>query len=187
MARRARADVPVLLLYAAISFAFFGWRLLPHPGRVVVATSADFQIFVWSFASWPHALAQLTSPFVTHALYVPGGINLTMDGVEPGARARVLADHRPVRADGRVQRRRGPAAGARRLDRVPALPPPDGVGLRFGDRRVPVRVLDRDARPGARRPPALSWCILGNDFTLPQGLVPFGPQGGARSSSRAAA
>src|SRR5262249_16543790 len=83
MARRARADVPVLLLYAAISFAFFGWRLLPHPGRVVVATSADFQIFVWSFAWWPHALAHLTSPFVTHALYVPGGINLTWTASSP--------------------------------------------------------------------------------------------------------
>jgi hypothetical protein len=84
MVRRARADVPILLLYAAISFAFFGWRLLPHPGRVVVATSADFQIFVWSFAWWPHALSHLTSPFVTHALYVPGGINLTWTASSPG-------------------------------------------------------------------------------------------------------
>jgi hypothetical protein len=84
VARRAKADVPILLLYAAISIAYFGWRLLPHPGRVVVATSADFQIFVWSFAWWPHALGHLTNPFVTHALYVPGGINLTWTASSPG-------------------------------------------------------------------------------------------------------
>jgi hypothetical protein len=39
---------------------------------------------VWSFAWWPHALAHLTSPFVTHALYVPGGINLTWTASSPG-------------------------------------------------------------------------------------------------------
>ena len=33
MSRRVHAAV--LAGYAAISFGYFGWRLLPHPGRVV--------------------------------------------------------------------------------------------------------------------------------------------------------
>jgi hypothetical protein len=40
----------VLLGYGAISFAYFGARLLPHPGRALLGSGQDPQIFVWSFA-----------------------------------------------------------------------------------------------------------------------------------------
>jgi hypothetical protein len=74
---RAIAHVLVLLGYAAVSFAYFGWRLLPHPGRLEIGIYHDPELFVWSFGWWEHALATFTNPFVTHALYSPSGINLT--------------------------------------------------------------------------------------------------------------
>ena len=45
MLRRRRTDLLVLLGYAAISFGYFGWRLLPHPGRVVAGFGSDTDIF----------------------------------------------------------------------------------------------------------------------------------------------
>jgi hypothetical protein len=84
--RRRTADLIVLAAYAATSFAFVGWRLVAHPGRVVVTAlgGGDYQIFVWSFAWWPHAIGAGTNPFVTHALYPPDGINLTWTASSPG-------------------------------------------------------------------------------------------------------
>src|SRR5712692_316367 len=84
--RRSRLDanLVVLLGYAAISFGYFGWRLLPHPGRLVIGFAHDPQIFIWSFAWWPHAIATWTNPFVTHALYAPDGINLAWTPSSPG-------------------------------------------------------------------------------------------------------
>ncbi|HEY3921369.1 MAG TPA: hypothetical protein VGL76_04575 [Gaiellaceae bacterium] len=77
-------DGLVFLAYAAISFGYFGVRLLPHPGRVMVGSGQDPFIFAWSFAWWPHALLHGTNPFVTHALYAPQGINLTWTTSVPG-------------------------------------------------------------------------------------------------------
>ena len=34
----------VLLAYAATSFAWFGWRLLPHPGRPLLGSGMDPEI-----------------------------------------------------------------------------------------------------------------------------------------------
>jgi hypothetical protein len=66
----------LLLGYAAVSFAFFGWRLLPHPGRSMLGASQDPEVYVWAFAWWPHALGTLTNPLYSHALYTPTGVNL---------------------------------------------------------------------------------------------------------------
>lgn len=71
-----KRNVLVLLGYAAVSFGYFGWRLLPHPGRAFMGTSQDPLIFMWSFAWWPHAIGSWTNPFVTHVLYAPQGVNL---------------------------------------------------------------------------------------------------------------
>jgi hypothetical protein len=73
--RKAQHAV-VLLGYVAISFLYFGVRLLPHPGRALVGTGLDPQIFVWSFAWWPHALGAGENPLFSHAVYAPDGINL---------------------------------------------------------------------------------------------------------------
>ena len=74
----------VLLGYASVSFAYFGWRLLPHPGRPYVGQGRDPQIFIWSFAWWPHAILHGQNPFVTHAIFAPDGLNLTWTTSIPG-------------------------------------------------------------------------------------------------------
>jgi hypothetical protein len=74
----------VFLAYTAISCIYFGWRLLPHPGRVLIGAGSDPFIFAWSFAWWPHALETGTNPFVTHALYAPEGVNLAWTASAPG-------------------------------------------------------------------------------------------------------
>lgn len=76
-----RLRSPALLAfatYAGLSFVFVGWRLVHHPGRDLVGYNAqiDPELFLWSFAWWPHAIATWTNPFVTHAIYAPVGIDL---------------------------------------------------------------------------------------------------------------
>ncbi len=71
-----RWDLLVIVGFAAVSFAYFGVRLVPHPGRVILGDGADNEIFVWSFAWWPHAILHGHNPFVTHALFAPSGANL---------------------------------------------------------------------------------------------------------------
>lgn len=84
MLRRSKTDLIVLFGYAAISFGYFGWRLLPHPGRLLIGSGHDLQIFIWSFAWWPHAIGSWTNPFVSHAIYAPSGVNLAWTASAPG-------------------------------------------------------------------------------------------------------
>ncbi|HWB21982.1 MAG TPA: hypothetical protein VG652_03740 [Gaiellaceae bacterium] len=84
MTRRARTNAFVLLGYTGIAFLYFGFRLLPHPGRAVLGAGRDPQIFIWSFAWWPHAIGNWENPFVTHAIYAPDGINLAWATTVPG-------------------------------------------------------------------------------------------------------
>ena len=56
----------------------------PHPGRDLVGYGRDPQIFVWSFAWWLHAIETFQNPFVSHAIYAPGGINLAWATTVPG-------------------------------------------------------------------------------------------------------
>jgi hypothetical protein len=83
MPRRARVDVLVLLGYTSISFLYFGLRLVSHPGRAILGAGRDPQIFIWSFAWWPHAIGAGQNPFVTHAIYAPDGINLAWTTTVP--------------------------------------------------------------------------------------------------------
>jgi hypothetical protein len=71
-----RRSIAVLGGFVALSFCYFGLRLLPHFGRELVGFGSDPQIFVWSFAWWPHALLHGQNPFVTHAIFAPEGISL---------------------------------------------------------------------------------------------------------------
>ncbi len=82
--RRSIADPIALLGYVAISFAYFGWRLLPHPGRSILGLGHDPEISIWSFAWWPHAIGSWTNPFVSHAIYAPSGVNLAWTPSAPG-------------------------------------------------------------------------------------------------------
>jgi hypothetical protein len=72
-----------LAAYVAVSFAYFGWRLLPHPGRVVFGNE-NAPIYIWSFGWWPHALSTWTNPFVSHALYGGAGLNIVWTPSAPG-------------------------------------------------------------------------------------------------------
>jgi hypothetical protein len=82
--RRSTGNLIVLFGYSAISFAYFGWRLLPHPGRVVLGFGHDREIYIWSFAWWPHAIGSWTNPFFTHVIYAPSGVNLAWTASTPG-------------------------------------------------------------------------------------------------------
>src|SRR5579864_7760150 len=84
LVRRRWQDLLVLLGFTAVSFAYLGWRLLPHPGRVLTGFGNDNQIYVWSFAWWPHAIASWTNPLVSHAVYAPTGIDLAWTASAPG-------------------------------------------------------------------------------------------------------
>jgi hypothetical protein len=82
--RRSKASWLVPLGYAAVSFVYFGWRLLPHPGRGVIGASHDSQIYIWSFAWWTHAIEHGQNPFLTHVLYAPTGIDTAWTLTVPG-------------------------------------------------------------------------------------------------------
>ncbi len=70
--------------YAAVSFLYFGLRIVSHPGRYEIGYGRDPQIFVWSFAWWLHALETWQNPFVSHAIYAPVGVNLAWATDVPG-------------------------------------------------------------------------------------------------------
>ena len=84
MRTSARASAAVLAGFTAISFLFFGLRLVSHPGRAILGSGRDPQIFIWSFAWWPHAIGDGENPFVSHAIYAPDGINLAWATTVPG-------------------------------------------------------------------------------------------------------
>jgi len=74
----------VLIGYVSVAFAYFGWRLVAHPGRLILGSGRDTQIFVWSFAWWPHAVATWQNPFFTNVVYAPDGVNLAWTTSVPG-------------------------------------------------------------------------------------------------------
>ncbi len=86
MPRRIRTNLTVLIGFCTVSFLYFGLPLVSHPGRYLIGTGGqrDPEIFVWSFAWWPHAIASWTNPFVTDVIYHPQGINLAWTTSVPG-------------------------------------------------------------------------------------------------------
>ena len=88
MSRRRRIPLAVqkavvLLVYVAVAFALFGWRLLPHPGSVVLGSGSSW-IYIWSFGWWEHALGHGLNPFSTEVVAVPYGVNLAWTPSAPG-------------------------------------------------------------------------------------------------------
>jgi hypothetical protein len=82
--RRGSTSAAVLAAYVLVAFAYWGLRLLPHPGRSYIGTATDPQIFIWSFAWWPHALAHSLNPLHTNAIWAPLGVNLAWTATAPG-------------------------------------------------------------------------------------------------------
>jgi hypothetical protein len=81
---RDRASLTALAGYCAVSFLYFGLRLLLEPGRQYIGQVDDPQIPIWSFAWWPHAILHGENPFYTHAVWAPDGINLTWTNANAG-------------------------------------------------------------------------------------------------------
>jgi hypothetical protein len=72
-------------LYTVLSLLLFGTGVLGHFATHVVASDPiDSSQFMWFFAWWPHALLHGLNPFVTHAMFVPEGFNLTWSTAMPG-------------------------------------------------------------------------------------------------------
>jgi hypothetical protein len=82
--RRGWTSAAVLAAYVLISFAYWGLRLLPHPGRFEIGTGTDPQIFIWSFGWWPHALGHGLNPFEAGSIWAPQGYNLAWTATAPG-------------------------------------------------------------------------------------------------------
>jgi hypothetical protein len=82
--RGRRAGLVVFVAYALAGFLCLGLPLLVEQGPRYVGFGYDPQIFIWSFAWWPHAIAHGQNPFVTHAVWAPDGLNLTWATTVPG-------------------------------------------------------------------------------------------------------
>ncbi len=77
-----RLAIPALFVIASV--AIYGRQVLAHPGRVLIGTGVDPQIFVWSLAWWPYAILHGLNPIVTHAVWAPVGVNLAWTTSVPG-------------------------------------------------------------------------------------------------------
>ena len=85
--RRGWTGSRALAAFVGVSFLYFGLRLFLYPPQAYVGFSTDPQIFIWSFAWWPHAILHGENPFFTHAIWAPSGVNLTWTTTVPGSRS----------------------------------------------------------------------------------------------------
>src|SRR5439155_10640342 len=74
-----------LLIYVGVAVAYLVPPIAAHPlRREIGGLFTDPQIFIWSFAWWPHAIASGENPFYTHAIWAPDGVNLAWATSVPG-------------------------------------------------------------------------------------------------------
>jgi hypothetical protein len=79
-----RAVAP-LLGYLVLSILYFGWPVLGRLDSAAIAQDEfDSSAYMWFLAWWPHAVLHGLNPFVTHAIFVPEGYNLTWVTSIPG-------------------------------------------------------------------------------------------------------
>jgi hypothetical protein len=82
--RWSTTSLSAFALYCLVAFLYFGLRLLVEPGSQYVGYGTDPEIFIWSFAWWPHAILNGQNPFFTHAIWAPSGVNLVWTTSVPG-------------------------------------------------------------------------------------------------------
>jgi hypothetical protein len=71
--------------YAVLSVLLFGLPVIGHlASHIIASDQIDSSQFMWFFAWWPHALLHGLNPFITHAMFVPSGFNLTWSTTMPG-------------------------------------------------------------------------------------------------------
>ncbi len=74
-----------LPLYALISLAYWGLPIAGEFGSTLIAENPiDPNVYTWFYAWWPHAVLDGANPFVTDAIFVPEGYNLTWVTAVPG-------------------------------------------------------------------------------------------------------
>jgi hypothetical protein len=83
-AHRGASAAAALGLYLVVSFLYFALPVLAHPGREIIGSGNDPQLFIWSLAWWPHAVLHGHNPFVSHVLWAPTGANLVWSTSIPG-------------------------------------------------------------------------------------------------------
>jgi hypothetical protein len=82
--RRTPVSLAALGAYVVVSFFYIAIQIIAHPGRDLIGSGHDPDLFVWMLAWWPHAVLHGTNPFVTHAVWAPQGANLAWDTSIPG-------------------------------------------------------------------------------------------------------
>jgi hypothetical protein len=84
-AHSPRRVTGALVLYAALAVAILARGVLVAPASTAVGDpGSDKTIFMWAFVWWPHALRHGHDPFVSHAVWVPEGIDLSWVTAVPG-------------------------------------------------------------------------------------------------------
>src|SRR5712671_1717163 len=83
--RRIRwSTVGAFAAYACASCFYFGYPVVRHPGRDLIGTGVDVDLFTWMLGWWPHAILHWQNPIVTHAIWAPQGVNLAWTTSVPG-------------------------------------------------------------------------------------------------------
>jgi hypothetical protein len=82
--RRTPGWLAALGAYVLLAFIYLAVPVISHPGRDLIGTGRDPELFAWMLAWWPHAVLHGTNPFVTHAVWWPQGSNLAWDTSVPG-------------------------------------------------------------------------------------------------------
>jgi hypothetical protein len=72
-----------LLIYTSISVLVFARSLFPDFAGSYIGQGSDPSDFMWFMVWWPYAIAHRINPFVTHAMYAPGGLNLAWSTTIP--------------------------------------------------------------------------------------------------------
>jgi hypothetical protein len=62
--------------YVCVAIIFFGLPVIFDPATAHVGYLADPSLLMWCMVWWPYAIAHHLNPFVTHAIWAPGGYNL---------------------------------------------------------------------------------------------------------------
>ena len=145
-----RQAAGAFLLYLALSLLIFGRAVIAHPATVYVGRGPDPQLYIWFMAWWAHAISHGVNPFLTSVIWAPSGVHLAWTANMPLAAAGISGYAR-LRADRLVQSALSVVAGARRMERVRAVP----LCLRrmaAGDaRRIAFRILPVCFEPHARK------------------------------------
>jgi hypothetical protein len=64
-------------------FLVFARSLFPNFAGSYIGLGSDPPDFMWLLVWWPYAIAHRINPFVTHAIYAPGGLNLAWSTTIP--------------------------------------------------------------------------------------------------------